>query len=63
MDLHDAIATRRTIQRYTGTPVPKEALQRAFEAAHWAPCRITKLVKSPRQTSRYYEKTDDGLLS
>ncbi len=38
MDLHDAIATRRTIQRYDGQPVPDEVLDKAFAAAHWAPC-------------------------
>jgi nitroreductase len=38
MDLHDAIATRRTVQRYTGEPVPADVLDRALAAAHMAPC-------------------------
>jgi len=38
MDLHQAVLTRRTIQRYDGTPVARDALDRALEAAHHAPC-------------------------
>ena len=38
MELHDALATRRTVQRYTGEPVPDDALATAFAAAQWAPC-------------------------
>ena len=38
MDLHHALATRRTIQRYDGQPVPDEVLDKAFAAAHLAPC-------------------------
>ncbi len=38
MDLHDAIHARRTVQRYTGEPVPAEVLDVALAAAHMAPC-------------------------
>lgn len=38
MDLHTALRTRRTVQRYTDSPVPDAVLLRALEAAHHAPC-------------------------
>jgi len=38
MDLHDAIHARRTVQRYTGEPVPADVLDVALAAAHMAPC-------------------------
>jgi nitroreductase len=37
MDLYEALLTRRTIFRYRDEPVPEAALERAFEAARWAP--------------------------
>ena len=37
MDLHAAIRTRRTIQRFRAGSVPEEAIERALEAATWAP--------------------------
>ncbi len=38
MELHDAVHGRRTVQRYTGEPVPDEVLDKALAAAHMAPC-------------------------
>lgn len=38
MQTHEALTTRRTIQRYTGEPVPADVLERALAAAHQAPC-------------------------
>jgi nitroreductase len=37
MELHDAIAGRRTIQRFQTGPVPDEVIDRALLAASWAP--------------------------
>lgn len=37
MRLHDAIRERRTIHRYAAGPLPEGALQRAIEAAVYAP--------------------------
>ena len=37
MDLYEALLTRRTIFRYRDEAVPDAALERAFEAARWAP--------------------------
>jgi nitroreductase len=37
MDLHEALRTRRTIQRFAPGPIPADALQRALEAALLAP--------------------------
>lgn len=37
MDLHDALATRRTIHRYRPDPVPDAVVQRALELAQLAP--------------------------
>jgi nitroreductase len=37
MELHDAIAGRRTIQRFRAGPVPDEVMERALAAAIWAP--------------------------
>lgn len=42
MNVHDAITTRRTAHLYDTTPVPEEAIERALNAAQWAPChRLT----------------------
>jgi len=38
MQTHEALLTRRTVQRFTGEPVPDDVLQRALAAAHQAPC-------------------------
>jgi nitroreductase len=38
MHTHDALLTRRTVQRYTGEPVPDDVIDRAIAAAHMAPC-------------------------
>ena len=37
MDLHDALRSRRTIQRFADAPVPEAVVTRALEAAHLAP--------------------------
>jgi nitroreductase len=37
MDLHLAVATRRTVQRFRPDPVPADALHRALDAAQQAP--------------------------
>src|SRR5688572_28262010 len=37
MDVHEAIRTRRTIQRFRTGPVPEAAVARALEMATWAP--------------------------
>ena len=37
MDVHDALRTRRTIQRFAPGPIPEGALDRALEAATFAP--------------------------
>lgn len=37
MDLHTALRTRRTIQRFAPGPVDRSVLERAFEAATFAP--------------------------
>ncbi|MCB9677311.1 MAG: nitroreductase [Alphaproteobacteria bacterium] len=39
--IHETIRTRRTIHDYAPVPVPEEAIQRALEAAHCAPCHKT----------------------
>lgn len=42
MNLHDALLTRRTIHTWRPGPVSAEALDRALQAAHHAPChRLT----------------------
>lgn len=42
MLVHQAIRNRRTIHQFEPSVVPKEALDRALEAATWAPChRLT----------------------
>jgi nitroreductase len=38
MNLHDALLSRRTIYHYTDEPIPDEAMERALNAAIWAPC-------------------------
>lgn len=37
MDLHDALRTRRTIQRFARGEVPRDTIERALAAAHLAP--------------------------
>jgi nitroreductase len=37
MDLHEALRTRRTIQRFLSGPIPDGTLDRALEAATYAP--------------------------
>lgn len=37
MDVHELIASRRTVFQFDGRPVPEEAIWRAVEAARWAP--------------------------
>jgi nitroreductase len=37
MDVMEAISTRRTIFKFKPEPVPKEVLERVFEAGIWAP--------------------------
>lgn len=37
MDLYEALLTRRTVFRYRDEPVPAASLERALEAARWAP--------------------------
>src|SRR5688572_27134006 len=37
MDLHEALRSRRTIQRFVSGPIPEGALERALEAAVLAP--------------------------
>jgi nitroreductase len=37
MDLHDALRSRRTIQRFRSDPVPDEVIERALAAATFAP--------------------------
>lgn len=37
MDLHTALATRRTVQRFRPDPLPEDVLRRALTAAQWAP--------------------------
>ena len=37
MELQNAIFNRRTIHKYTDTPVPKEVIESCIEAAHQAP--------------------------
>ena len=37
MDVHEALRTRRTIQRFAPGPIPDGALDRALEAATYAP--------------------------
>lgn len=38
MDAHAALRARRTTHRFLAGPVPDEVLDRALEAAHFAPC-------------------------
>ena len=42
MDLYEAIRTRRSVRRYAPAPVPRETLDRVFEAVRLAPsaCNI-----------------------
>jgi nitroreductase len=37
MDLHTALTTRRTVQRFRPDPVPSDVLHRALDAAQLAP--------------------------
>lgn len=37
MDLYEALLSRRTVFHYRDEPVPKDAIDRALEAARWAP--------------------------
>ncbi len=37
MDVHEALLSRRTVFRYRDQAVPDDVLQRALEAARWAP--------------------------
>lgn len=37
MDLYQALISRRTVHKYTSEPVADEAIDRALEAARWAP--------------------------
>lgn len=37
MNLHEVIATRRTVQKFRAGTIPRAVLDRAIEAAHWAP--------------------------
>jgi nitroreductase len=37
MELREALLSRRTVFRYSDRPVPDDALERALEAARWAP--------------------------
>lgn len=37
MDMHQLIASRRTTFLFQDRPVPEDVVQRALEAAHWAP--------------------------
>lgn len=37
MDLHEALLSRRTIFKYEDRPVPDEIIERALDAARWAP--------------------------
>jgi nitroreductase len=55
MDLYEAIKNRRSHRMYTPEPVPRDVLERVFEAALWAPSGtnlqpwdITVLTGKPR---------------
>ena len=55
MDVYDAIKNRRSHRLYKPDPVPREVLERVFEAALWAPSGtnlqpwdITVLTGKPR---------------
>ena len=37
MDLYEALLNRRTVLKYTDAPVPPDVIDRALEAARWAP--------------------------
>jgi nitroreductase len=37
MELYEALLSRRTVFKYEDTPVPDDVLDRALEAARWAP--------------------------
>ncbi len=37
MNLHELFSSRRTVHKFKAGPVPKAVVDRAFEAAHWAP--------------------------
>ena len=37
MELHEALLSRRTVYKFEERPVPEEILQRALDAARWAP--------------------------
>jgi nitroreductase len=37
MDLYEALLSRRTVFKYQDAPVPEDVLDRALEAARWAP--------------------------
>ncbi len=56
MDIHHAIRTRRTIHSFNADKVPEEFLERAIEAANYAPChrltfpwRFTKVNRYKRE--------------
>ena len=38
MDIQTALTTRRTIHYWQPLPIPPEALDKALQAAHMAPC-------------------------
>lgn len=40
MDLYQAIKERRSVRKYKGDSVPREALYRVLEAANWAPSGV-----------------------
>jgi nitroreductase len=40
MELREAIRSRRTIHHYQKGALPEGAIERAFEAAQWAPCHF-----------------------
>ncbi|RDD84752.1 nitroreductase [Streptomyces parvulus] len=37
MDVYEAVASRRSVRRFTDRPVPREVLERVLSAAVWAP--------------------------
>ena len=37
MDVYEALLSRRTVFKYEDAPVPDDVLDRALEAARWAP--------------------------
>ena len=57
MDLTDALLSRRTVYRFEDRPIPGDVLERALEAARWAPNhRLTQpwrfLVVGPETRQR-----------